>query len=44
VIFVGLDWADAGLERPQSVIVHRRRHAAGTQAFDDIAANAEAAL
>ena len=25
MIFVGLDWADAGLQRPQSVIVHRRR-------------------
>ena len=45
VIFVGLDWADAGLTRPQSVIVHRRRHHAGNdQAFADIAANAEAAL
>ena len=45
VIFVGLDWADAGLERPQSIIVHRRRrHAGETQAFDDIATNAEAAL
>jgi siroheme synthase len=44
VIFVGLDWADAGLERPQSVIAHRRRHPVGAQAFDDIAANAEAAL
>jgi uroporphyrin-III C-methyltransferase/precorrin-2 dehydrogenase/sirohydrochlorin ferrochelatase len=45
VIFVGLDWADAGLCRPGSVIVHRRHHHAGNdQAFDDIAANAEAAL
>ena len=45
VIFVGLDWADAGLERPQSVIVHRRRHPAGLiQAFDEITANAEAVL
>ena len=45
VIFVGLDWADAGLARPQSVIVHRRRHAGcHDQAFDDITANAEAAL
>jgi uroporphyrin-III C-methyltransferase/precorrin-2 dehydrogenase/sirohydrochlorin ferrochelatase len=45
VIFVGLDWADAGLCRPGSVIVHRRRHhAASNQVFDDIAANAEAAL
>jgi uroporphyrin-III C-methyltransferase/precorrin-2 dehydrogenase/sirohydrochlorin ferrochelatase len=45
VIFVGLDWADAGLCRPQSVIVHHRRHPAGHDlAFDDIAANAEAAL
>jgi uroporphyrin-III C-methyltransferase/precorrin-2 dehydrogenase/sirohydrochlorin ferrochelatase len=25
VIFVGLDWAEAGLCRPESVIVHRRR-------------------
>jgi len=25
VIFVGLDWAEAGLARPASVIVHRRR-------------------
>jgi uroporphyrin-III C-methyltransferase/precorrin-2 dehydrogenase/sirohydrochlorin ferrochelatase len=25
VIFVGLDWADAGLARPASVTVHRRR-------------------
>ena len=44
VIFVGLDWADAGLERPQSVIAHRRRHQASTQVSDDIAANAEAVL
>jgi uroporphyrin-III C-methyltransferase/precorrin-2 dehydrogenase/sirohydrochlorin ferrochelatase len=44
VIFVGLDWADAGLRRPASVIVHRRRHRAGNdQVFDDITANAEAA-
>jgi uroporphyrin-III C-methyltransferase / precorrin-2 dehydrogenase / sirohydrochlorin ferrochelatase len=45
VIFVGLDWADAGLCRPESVIVHRRRDPVGKdQAFDDITANAEAAL
>ncbi|NJO34777.1 MAG: uroporphyrinogen-III C-methyltransferase [Rhodospirillales bacterium] len=25
VIFVGLDWQDAGLRRPETVIVHRRR-------------------
>jgi uroporphyrin-III C-methyltransferase/precorrin-2 dehydrogenase/sirohydrochlorin ferrochelatase len=25
VIFVGLDWHDAGLQRPETVIVHRRR-------------------
>lgn len=25
VIFVGLDWQDAGLQRPESVIVHRRQ-------------------
>ena len=28
VIFVGLDWADAGLERPASVTVHRRQRRA----------------
>jgi uroporphyrin-III C-methyltransferase/precorrin-2 dehydrogenase/sirohydrochlorin ferrochelatase len=28
VIFVGLDWADAGLERPATVTVHRRRRRA----------------
>jgi uroporphyrin-III C-methyltransferase/precorrin-2 dehydrogenase/sirohydrochlorin ferrochelatase len=44
IIFFGLDWADAGLARPQSVIVHRRRQAGATQAFNDIAANAEATL
>ncbi len=25
VIFVGLDWQEAGLKRPETVIVHRRR-------------------
>ena len=25
VIFVGLDWQDAGLQRPDNVIVHRRQ-------------------
>ena len=40
MIFVGLDWDDAGLERPQTVIVHRRRHHAGKdQACADITAN-----
>lgn len=43
VIFVGLDWADAGLARPQSVIVHRRRHPADAIPTFDITANAEAA-
>jgi uroporphyrin-III C-methyltransferase / precorrin-2 dehydrogenase / sirohydrochlorin ferrochelatase len=43
IIFVGLDWAGAGLVRPQSVIVHRRRQAGATQAFNHIA-NAEATL
>jgi uroporphyrin-III C-methyltransferase/precorrin-2 dehydrogenase/sirohydrochlorin ferrochelatase len=28
VIFVGLDWADAGLERPEGVVVYRRARAA----------------
>ena len=41
VIFVGLDWAEAGLCRPQSVLVHRR----GRRPVIDLsrpAANAEA--
>lgn len=45
VIFVGLDWDEAGLCRPDSVIVHRRQtQAAASHARDDITANAEAAL
>ncbi len=45
VIFVGLDWDEAGLCRPETVTVHRRRQpAANEPALDDIAANAEAAL
>jgi uroporphyrin-III C-methyltransferase / precorrin-2 dehydrogenase / sirohydrochlorin ferrochelatase len=42
VIFVGLDWEEAGLCRPASVIMHRRRqpHAAG-EMRDGIVANAE---
>jgi uroporphyrin-III C-methyltransferase / precorrin-2 dehydrogenase / sirohydrochlorin ferrochelatase len=45
VIFIGLDWDDAGLCRPESVIVHLRRHPVGKdQAFDEMTANAEAAL
>lgn len=44
VIFVGLDWADAGLCRPETVTVHRRRPAAAVEpAHHDIAANIEAA-
>ena len=42
VIFVGLDWADAGLCRPKSIIVHRRRQqSAVDHAFDIAAANAK---
>jgi uroporphyrin-III C-methyltransferase/precorrin-2 dehydrogenase/sirohydrochlorin ferrochelatase len=45
VIFVGLDWDEAGLCRPRSVIQHRRRaQPAVDHARDDITANAEAAL
>jgi uroporphyrin-III C-methyltransferase/precorrin-2 dehydrogenase/sirohydrochlorin ferrochelatase len=44
VIFVGLDWATAGLCRPESVIVHRRqRQPAHDRNCDDVIANAEAA-
>ena len=43
VILVGLDWDEAGLERPQSVIVHRRRHhAAREQTSADLVADTEA--
>jgi uroporphyrin-III C-methyltransferase / precorrin-2 dehydrogenase / sirohydrochlorin ferrochelatase len=45
VIFVGLDWDEAGLCRPETVTVHRRRQpAANVPALADTAANAEAAL
>jgi uroporphyrin-III C-methyltransferase/precorrin-2 dehydrogenase/sirohydrochlorin ferrochelatase len=45
VIFVGLDWADAGLARPQSVIVHRRRHSADAiPTFEVVPANTETTL
>ena len=45
VIFVGLDWDEAGLCRPETVTVHRRRERTATElALDDITANAEAAL
>jgi uroporphyrin-III C-methyltransferase/precorrin-2 dehydrogenase/sirohydrochlorin ferrochelatase len=44
VIFVGLDWAEAGLCRPASVIVHRRRRRAGIDlSREELAANAETA-
>jgi uroporphyrin-III C-methyltransferase / precorrin-2 dehydrogenase / sirohydrochlorin ferrochelatase len=33
VIFVGLDWQDAGLQRPDSVTVHRRARTASHQAI-----------
>ena len=45
VIFVGLDWDEAGLCRPETVTVHHRRQSAANEpARDDITANAEAAL
>jgi uroporphyrin-III C-methyltransferase/precorrin-2 dehydrogenase/sirohydrochlorin ferrochelatase len=45
VIFIGLDWDEAGLCRPDSVVVHRRQpQAAASHPRDDITANAEAAL
>ena len=45
VIFVGLDWDEAGLCRPETVTVYRRRQpAANVPALDDTVANAEAAL
>ena len=45
VIFVGLDWGEAGLCRPDSVIVHSRRtQPTAGHARDDITSNAEAAL
>ena len=44
VIFVGLDWVEAGLCRPASVIVHRRRRRAVIDLpLEELAANAEAA-
>ena len=44
VILVGLDWQAAGLERPQSVIVHRRRHHATRHPTSaEIVADTEAA-
>jgi uroporphyrin-III C-methyltransferase / precorrin-2 dehydrogenase / sirohydrochlorin ferrochelatase len=44
VIFVGLDWAEAGLCRPASVIVHRRRRRAVIDlSREELAANAETA-
>jgi uroporphyrin-III C-methyltransferase/precorrin-2 dehydrogenase/sirohydrochlorin ferrochelatase len=43
VIFVGLDWAEAGVCRPASVIVHRRgRRPAIELPLEILAANAEA--
>jgi uroporphyrin-III C-methyltransferase / precorrin-2 dehydrogenase / sirohydrochlorin ferrochelatase len=33
VIFVGLDWQDAGLQRPDSVTVHRRARTASRHAI-----------
>jgi uroporphyrin-III C-methyltransferase/precorrin-2 dehydrogenase/sirohydrochlorin ferrochelatase len=45
VIFFGLDWETAGLCRPETVIVHRRRHQpAQSRDCDDVIANTEAAL
>jgi len=45
VIFVGLDWDEAGLCRPRSVIQHRRRAQTPVDdARDDVTTNAEAAL
>jgi uroporphyrin-III C-methyltransferase/precorrin-2 dehydrogenase/sirohydrochlorin ferrochelatase len=32
VIFIGLDWGDAGLERPEGVAVFQRQHAPGARA------------
>jgi len=43
VMFVGLDWTEAGVRRPASVIVHRRgRRPAVELSLEKRAANAEA--
>jgi uroporphyrin-III C-methyltransferase/precorrin-2 dehydrogenase/sirohydrochlorin ferrochelatase len=44
VIFVGLDWEEAGLCRPAAVIVHHRHpQSSAGRPCDEVAANAEAA-
>src|SRR5262245_1955814 len=45
IIFIGLDWVDAGLARPQTIKVHRRRpRRQPLAAGDAIAISAEAVL
>jgi len=45
IIFIGLDWVDAGLARPQTIKVHRRRPVRQPlAAADAIAISAEAVL
>jgi uroporphyrin-III C-methyltransferase/precorrin-2 dehydrogenase/sirohydrochlorin ferrochelatase len=45
IIFVGLDWAAAGLVRPQTIELHRRRPGPPPLAASDaIAITAEAVL
>ena len=45
IIFIGLDWVDAGLARPQTIKVHRRRPVRQPLAAGDaIAISAEAVL
>jgi uroporphyrin-III C-methyltransferase/precorrin-2 dehydrogenase/sirohydrochlorin ferrochelatase len=45
IIFIGLDWVDAGLARPQTIKVHRRRQVRQPLAAGDaIAISAEAVL
>jgi uroporphyrin-III C-methyltransferase/precorrin-2 dehydrogenase/sirohydrochlorin ferrochelatase len=43
-IFVGLDWAGAGLPRPDAVELYRRRPPSHTYAGEAIAISAEAIL